>query len=258
MRLTHIGRVLEYESDDLHFNLALEHAILILHSQSNYFMTLRFWRNPKSVIIGRSQLVNEEVNLSYCRQNSIQVARRITGGGAVYQDEGSLNVSIFVARNAMRNGNNIHSICELFTEILAESLRKEGFKVEHEGNNNILYRGRKVSGAASYFTKKWLLHHATILVSANLERLERSLIHHTGGPHYRSRSKYLSTINLAGLAVDDWKATLIELFEQEFGVRIKPDTISNEEHDLAVKLRESMYSRSSWIKEGKRTYWPFD
>jgi len=254
-----LGRVLAYESNDPYFNLALEHAIIFLHPENSHSMTIRFWRNPKSVVVGRSQLIDEEVNLSYCADNGIQICRRISGGGAVYHDEGNLNVSMFFPRNAMQNGNDVQGVSTFFTDLLAESLRNVGYSgVEREGSYNILLGGRKISGAASYFTKNWVLHHATLLISANLEHLEGSLVHHAGGKNDKSRSRYQPTTNLAGLDVDDWKETLIGMFEKEFSVRIKADTISHEEYDLAVKLRESMYSRPSWIIDRERLPYPYE
>jgi lipoate-protein ligase A len=82
--LLRAGRILEYSFDNLHQNLALEHVILHISEGSSDNTTIRFWKNPPSVILGRSQLLNREVNIEYCKQNNIVIGRRISGGGTVY------------------------------------------------------------------------------------------------------------------------------------------------------------------------------
>jgi len=253
------GRLLKNESNDLHYNMALEHAILLLHQQNDHSLTLRLWRNPKSVIIGRSQLIDMEVDRGYCSRNGIEVARRISGGGAVYQDEGNLNVSIFAPRKAMRNRDDIHSVGALMADLIVDSIRKVGFEeIERQGCYNILHHGLKVSGAAFYFTRDYCLYHATLLISANLKHLEGSLLHNGAEKNYRSRSRYSPTTNLEGLDIDKWEASFIGLLEQEFGAEFKPDVITPLEHDLAVKLRDSMYSNPIWIVQGKRTHYSLE
>lgn len=253
-----IGRVIEECSNDPYYNLALEHAILYLHPKNDYSSTLRFWKNPESIIIGRSQVVEEEADLRYCEDHEIRVCRRISGGGAVYNDFGNINISIFYPRKKAVSAEGIHAFSTRFTGWLAESIRNTGFTdVEVEGFYNVMYGGRKVSGAAAYFSKEWLLHHATLLVSANLDNLERSLIHRYTERKTR-KSNYQPTANLVGLPVEQWKVSFTKLLEIKLGITFEKAQVSREEHDLANMLKVSMYSQDSWLNGGKRLDEPFN
>ncbi|MEM3571714.1 MAG: hypothetical protein QW589_07300 [Candidatus Bathyarchaeia archaeon] len=89
-------RLLEIEYSDPYMNLALEEAIFRKLFNGESQATLRFWRNFSAVVIGRFQCISLEVNEEACKRYGIQIVRRITGGGAVYHDEGNLNYSIFL------------------------------------------------------------------------------------------------------------------------------------------------------------------
>ncbi|MFX0151215.1 MAG: biotin/lipoate A/B protein ligase family protein [Candidatus Hodarchaeota archaeon] len=107
-----ICRILSFNSDNIFYNLALELAILLDHSHSPYDLSIRFWRNPKSVVLGRNQSVEDEVDLEYCKKNEITLSRRISGGGTVYHDKGNLNLSFFLPKKTLLNPqSNKCSVC---------------------------------------------------------------------------------------------------------------------------------------------------
>ena len=245
------GRVLNDRSTDPNSGLAIDHALLLLNPNSNYFTTIRFWSNPSSVILGRGQKLSDEVNLAFCRDNQIQIARRITGGGAVYHDEGNLNISLFLPKTALENPDDIKKTTSHLTNLLKESLEASGVEnIRVDDTNSLLFQDRKVSGAAAYFTKMTILHHSTLLLAADLEKLEGSLIHHLEPG--RGRSRYKSTTNLTNLQAEIWKKKYVELISRAFDISFQQGFITSEETALATKLRESMYSKPSWITNGER------
>jgi lipoate-protein ligase A len=245
------GRVLNDKSTDPNYGLALDHALLLLNPRSRYFATIRFWINPCSVILGRGQTLSDEVNQTFCRDHQIPIARRITGGGTVYHDEGNLNISLFFPKRALEKPDDVKGTTSLFTNLLKESLLVYGIKEIHlDESNSLLYQDRKVSGAAAYFTRDTILHHSTLLLAADLEKLEGSLIHHK--EPRRGRSRYTPTTNLTNLQLEIWKTTFIKLIEETFKGHFQPGSITPEESDLATNLRERMYSKPGWINDGER------
>jgi len=243
----HGGRLLEAEYPNPNMNLALDHAIAKLHTgRDPDYLTVRFWRNPSCVVLGRGQNPEEEVDMRFCRENEIAVCRRVSGGGTVYQDPGNVNVSLFLPREDASDRIGIHGASAELTDLLAESLRACGVsRVERVGPYSVFSEGKKVSGAASYFTRTALLHHATLLISADLSRLEGSLIHHSP-PFRRGASRYSATKNLTDLPIELWERTLVGSVSEHFGAKIIPGEITAEENALALNLFESKYSKESW------------
>ena len=191
------------------------------------------------------------MNQQFCRENQIPIARRISGGGTVYHDEGNLNISLLVPKTAIKNPDDIKSTTSSLTHILKQSIEETGIhEIQADDSNNLLYRSLKVSGAAAYFTKNTILHHSTLLLSADLSKLEGSLIHHKEPK--KGRSKYTPTTNLKDLKLEAWKKKYIELLEETFHTRFHPGSLTSEENALTTKLKDIMYSNPSWIINGER------
>ena len=127
------------------------------------------WRNAPSVIIGLNQNVYSEVNLRYLEDNGIVLARRVTGGGAVYHDLQNLNYTI-VGRS-----------CDLdrdypgYLHFVLDALRSLGVPAEMNGRNDITVGGRKVSGYAKRVYKDRLMVHGTLMYDVDIERLTAAL-----------------------------------------------------------------------------------
>lgn len=247
------GRVLEVTFDNLQYNLALEEAIFTNLPNSNYQMTVRFWQNPKSVVVGRGQNLRQEVDTTYCTLNNIEIGRRISGGGAFYHDRGNLNISFFINRSSFPDITNIDQLKAFFTEILIDSLVDIGFtNVEKEGSSNILYQGKKISGCDGYLKKEWYLHHATLLFDSNLTHLESSLLSKTTESTEKSESRHFPTTNLPVKNLQALKKTLTKKLENKFGVKFEQNFLSNSEKVLADRLKASVYNQPIWIQNKRR------
>lgn len=147
------------ESTDPYFNMAFDEWCLenIDLDEPVFYL----WKNRPSVIIGLNQNASQEVNLEYLRQNGIKLARRVTGGGAVYHDLQNLNYSI-IGKDAG-------------PEIFAESLRKLGIDAELTGRNDIFVGGKKVSGYAKRIWKDRVLIHGTLMYDVDIDVLTKAL-----------------------------------------------------------------------------------
>jgi lipoate---protein ligase len=241
------GRIIRDSPSNANMGLAIDHSLLL--KQESNIATVRFWSNPRSVVIGRGQFLKLEVDQDFCRENDIRICRRISGGGAVYQDKGNLNISLIYPRQAFGRPCDVREATRLLPGLLKESLGKCGFeKLSLDNLNGIYIDGYKISGAASYLSRDTVLSHSTLLISTNLANLERSLLHTEGA---QRGSRYSPTKNLSTLHIANWKSRLIQLLEERFDAPFKEDSLTPEESQLAERLRETLYSRDSWIMEGK-------
>jgi lipoate-protein ligase A len=250
------GRIYELEAGNIFYNLALEHAILHQHSQTEFSCTIRFWRTPRAVVLGRSQDIDQEINIPYCKRNEIVIARRISGGGTVYTDQGNLNISIFIKRkNFNQKVFNYQSITETFSNILIKALSSqypiESFEILN--SSSVVFQNKKISGSAGYIHKEWILHHLTLLYAANLKDMNASL--RAGKSDYLSDrpSKFHPTTNLPFLSLDQFKSEFIAVLTRKFAIDFVSNSLTERERSLAQLLHDRMYSQESWILHKKRT-----
>lgn len=127
------------------------------------------WIVPPTVIYGRHQDRQQEVNEAYCAANGVQVVQRQSGGGCVYADYGNLMVS-FVSPS-------LHSqeVFEQFLQMLSGALQQLGYQAVTTAHNDILVSDRKVAGTACYTTPTGTVVHASMLYDVRLEALEQAI-----------------------------------------------------------------------------------
>ena len=146
---------------DAQWNMA--HDEFLLEGLSGTVFCL--WQNAPAVIIGRNQSVYSEVNLQYLKANNITLARRVTGGGAVYHDNGNLNYSIAGPAKEV----------EQHYDTMANALRLLGLNAERTGRNDIMVNGLKCSGWAKRLSKDRMMIHGTLMWDVNLQNLTDAL-----------------------------------------------------------------------------------
>lgn len=149
---------------DPYFNLATE-RYLLKNSSQNIFM---MWQNEPSVIIGKHQDVDAEVNRDFARENQIKIARRISGGGAVYHDLGNVNLT-FIERHSNYDFSK-------YPVMIIDFLSTIGINATQDKRLGIEIDGLKISGSAQYVYKDISLFHATLLFSSNLMMLDNVLL----------------------------------------------------------------------------------
>ena len=160
-------RYLRNLSTDVYYNMAFdEYALEQLPLDEPLFY---LWQNRSAVIIGLNQNAYAEVDIDYLHQHNISLARRITGGGAVYHDLGNLNYTI-VGRSA-----DIERDYPQYASYMMLALQALGVEAELSGRNDILVNGRKVSGYAKRIYKDRLMVHGTLMFDVDIERLTHAL-----------------------------------------------------------------------------------
>lgn len=130
-------------------------------------MILYLWANDKTVFIGKNQNAFTECRLSALKEDGGFLARRFTGGGAVYHDKGNLNFT-FIARKEDYDISNQFSV-------ITSAMKNLGFPAELNGRNDVVIEGKKFSGNAFYKSERGCLHHGTILIDADEDAIAEYL-----------------------------------------------------------------------------------
>jgi lipoate---protein ligase len=159
-------RCIRSHSTDAYFNLAAEEYLLKQNDGAVYFQYV----NDPAVVIGKHQNALAEIDDCYLQEQGIMLARRISGGGAVYHDAGNLNYSFITNESP---GDFVKF--KKYTAPAISALRELGVDAFLGKRNEILTSSGKVSGSASHVFKSRVLHHGTLLFDADLERLGRCL-----------------------------------------------------------------------------------
>lgn len=220
-------------SRDPYYNLACE-EYLLRYSDEDVFM---LWQNEPTVVLGKNQNIYAEVNLDYTEAKGIHVVRRITGGGAVYHDEGNVNYTFITSRERASVLDFAH-----FTAPIVEALEHWGVKAELSGRNDLLADGLKFSGNAQHATDKRILHHGTLLFDSDLAVLSKALkpdtekLRNKGIASVRSRVTNLKTL-LPEMTVEEFIEGIASFMNAEAVV-----LTANEEIDsLAERNRSEDY-----------------
>jgi len=204
--LLHSARILRFvftpEIRDPSTNLAIERAILEAVSRGKSKDTFRLWINTRCLVVGLSrerQGLYGWYDADLAAKLGVKVYKRVTGGGAVYHDEGNLNWSFFIRRRS----SAVPSITALFKEagdIIAESLRGLGLDAYFSPPNRIECDGYKISGMAAYISRNAVLVHGTLLVSTNLDELNRLCIPPPNSPPVANIADWLGDVTLNDVA----------------------------------------------------------
>lgn len=169
---------IENSSHDPAFNLAMEEYLLTRRTDlENVFL---LWQDEPTVVVGRNQNTLEEINRDYIESHGVHVVRRLSGGGAVYHDQGNLNFT-FIVRDDHRDRFDFQRFTRPVIRVLAEM----GIRAADQGRNDITIDGKKFSGNAQVRVKNRLLHHGTLLFATSIDEMAACL--HVGEEKFVSK-----------------------------------------------------------------------
>ena len=230
------------ETDPYH-NLALEQVVFDKLNRKNAYFLL--WQNHNSIIVGKHQNTQEEINAAFVKEQGITVARRLSGGGAVYHDLGNLNYT-FITDAGDGGGIDFAAFCAP----IREALLSFGVPVEIAGRNDMIIEGKKFSGNAQYLKEGRVMHHGTILYDSDLSVLSRALkpgddkIESKGIKSVQSRVTNVRPYMKSDMPIGDFWAALSRHISAAFGMAAL--TLTQEQNSAVEALREKVYSQWDW------------
>jgi lipoate-protein ligase A len=227
---------------DIYFNLALE-EYLLMHEVHDFFV---LWQSEPAVVVGKHQNTLAEINYRFIRGNGIQVARRLSGGGTVYHDQGNLNFTYIT------NGEPGKLVdFKRFIEPVIDFLGTLGLDAEQGQKNEILVRGKKISGNAEHVYKNRVLHHGTLLYHSDLHLLRECLRVQPGRFKDKAvQSNRSSVINISeclndGMEMASFEGAFLDyMLSRSDG---KLFDLSEQEHTAITDLAVTKYRSWNWI-----------
>ncbi len=236
-------------------NIAFDPALIELRQQDKVPDTIRFMRFPPTALIGRHQDLSREVNLDFCADNGVGVVRRVTGGGAIYLDEGQLGWELVFHRASLGIAN-LPDLAAAICNAAAKGLRELGVKATFRPRNDIEVDGRKISGTGGFFDGDILIYQGTVLVDMNPAQMVRALnIPAAKVAKHDLDAAEQRVVTLKELLGDDLpdmetiKAALVRGFEQGLGITVAPGEITEAEETLAKAHFDDEIGTEDFLRE---------
>lgn len=251
------------DSHNSYFNMAVEEYLLYELELGEHYLTL--WQNKAAVVVGRNQNSWDEVNLEFIKEHNVAVVRRLTGGGAVYHDQGNLNFT-FIFKNQKSGKYDFAS----FMAPVVEALKKLGLPAAIDGRNDITINGKKVSGNSQYRQKDRVIHHGTLLFDVDLDNLENSLkVSHDklakrGVSSVRSRVINIRELLSFSMEMVEFKGLIKEALMTAFGADQGDYHLTPADLRRVEELKRGKYETWEWnfgaspsynIKKSERFPW---
>lgn len=190
---------------DPYTNLAVERCLFEFANENAAILYL--WQNENTIVIGKNQDIYSECRADEFKANGGRIARRMSGGGAVYHDLGNLNFSIITVK-----ANDSE---QAYLDVILRMAKNLGIKAEFGGRNDVVCNGRKFSGSAVYDDGEKVCRHGTVLVHSDIEKMtyyltpECEKLKRHGVESVRSRVMNLKEID-SEITVEAVKKSFIE------------------------------------------------
>ena len=237
---TMISRIRIYESTgfDPHYNLAVEKQLMDITAPDECILYL--WQNQNTVVIGRNQNDWAECRTSLLEEENGVLARRLSGGGAVFHDLGNLNFTFLVGRDNYDLDKQL--------AVIQRACHLAGIRAEKSGRNDLLAEGYKFSGNAFYHNQTHAYHHGTLLIDVDMDKLQRYLsppkakLEAKGIQSVRSRVINLKELN-PELTIAKMKQYMTAAFEDVYGCNAEPAVLSPEDNK---QILQNAATYGSW------------
>lgn len=230
------------KNQDACFCLAAEEYFLKYFEDDIFIL----WQSSDTVVIGKHQNALAEVDYKFITTNNIALARRISGGGAVFHDPGNLNFTYIktVPKNSEIN-------FDMFTRVIIDSLSKLNLKITTSGFNNLLLKEKKISGNAQHIYKNRVLHHGTLLFNSDLKNMGLALRAHDKERYFGKavRSIRSAVINISDHLNKNW--TINEFIDFLIGERLKENNsdiyyLTSDDYRKVNSLADEKFRTWQW------------
>ncbi|WP_455100564.1 lipoate--protein ligase family protein [Parvimonas micra] len=229
---------------DVYFNLAMEEYIFEKFKEDEVFM---LWINEPSVVIGKHQNLIEEVNMKYCFENNIKIARRLSGGGTVVHDFGNLNYTYITNTT----GDTALDFKE-FLKPMYKALLNLKIDANISPRNDFRVEEKKICGHSQFMRKKRVLHHGCILFDSNLNNLRNALnVENKKIISKSAKSVKSSVANLKEISKLDYEISdFLEKLKNEI-LKTQEDfeiyELTKEDIFKIDKIKSEKYTTKDWI-----------
>lgn len=226
------------KSDDPYLNLAVEQYLMETVGEDGCILYL--WQNRHTVVIGRNQNAWAECRTTELSQDGGHLARRLSGGGAVYHDMGNLNFTFLVSKKNYDLPKQL--------QVIVTACRNLGLDAQITGRNDVTVNGRKFSGNAFYDSKGQAYHHGTLLVDVDMAKLGQYLVpskeklQSKGVASVQSRVINLKEL-CPDLTIDRMKEEMRKAFAQVYGLEAVELSEDDLDEDRVNQLRQR---NASW------------
>lgn len=234
-------RILKSEVTNPWFNLATEDWIFQELDSDTHILFL--WRNAETVVIGRSQNPWVECKTDKMEEDSVYLARRQSGGGAVFHDLGKTNFTFLSPKEDYNQDANF--------QIIINALKKLGIEATQSGRNDMQVGERKISGSAFKHAIDRSFHHGTLLVNANMQKLGDYLNPHPlklqakGIKSVRSRVANLVDFNDT-VTHESLSDAIIEAFCEYYGQTVEVEELDEESLKSEPHLNKYYEQMADW------------
>lgn len=229
---------------DVYFNLAMEEYIFEKFKEDEVFM---LWINEPSVVIGKHQNLIEELNMKYCFDNNIKIARRLSGGGTVVHDFGNLNYTYITNTT----GDTALDFKE-FLKPMYKALLNLNIDANISPRNDFRVEEKKICGHSQFMRKKRVLHHGCILFDSNLNNLRNALnVKNKKIISKSAKSVKSSVANLKEISKLDYEISdFLEKLKNEI-LKTQEDyeiyELTKEDILKIEKIKSEKYATKDWI-----------
>jgi lipoate-protein ligase A len=236
-------------------NIAFDAALIEERQAGHVPDTIRFLSFPPTALIGRHQDLSREIDLDYCAKHRIGTVRRITGGGAIYLDEGQLGWELVFHRASL----GIAALPDIAREICnaaAAGLQALGVDAKFRPRNDIEVGGRKISGTGGFYDGDVLIYQGTVLVDLNPQRMVNALRVPQGKLAKRdldsAAQRVVTLKELLGPNTPDLeliKIALLKGFKDVLGIEAEYGAITEGEEELARRYFDEEIGTEEFLRE---------
>ena len=249
-----VFRVIDSGVRDGRRQIAFDQAMIEAHKAGRIPDTIRFLRFPPTALIGRHQVLSQSVKLDHCRSHGIRVARRITGGGAIYLDEGQLGWELVFDRASL-GITSLNDLAREICEAAAAGLSRLGVTAKYRPRNDIEVEGRKISGTGGFFDEDTIFYQGTVLVDMNPADMVAAL--NVAQPKLAKRSldsaaqRVVTLKELLGAApgIQAIQDALLVGFTERLGIETVRGAPTADEEALAAELHDQEIGTDAFVAE---------
>lgn len=241
-------RVIDTGVRDGCLQIAFDQALVELRKAGEIPDTVRFLRFPPTALIGRHQDLSRELKLDHCRETGVGIVRRITGGGAIYLDEGQLGWEIVCDRRRI----GVATLAEMTARICtaaAAGLSSLGIAAEYRPPTDIVANGQKICGTGGYFDDDIVMYQGTTLVDLDLPAMMAAI--NVAAPKEGAPPPRVTTLRAllpdADLSMERLQAALVAGFEDGLGIACIASEPGAAEEALAQRICDEEIGTAAFI-----------